>query len=190
MSRRIIVSGNKEYGLAKALDKVFEADFYSRTQNDFDFGIESCRKEFAKISLKYDIFICCSSLSQFRQILLLEEVYKTWLLEKHKGTIICIGSTADNKISPSERLYPIEKHALRAACLNLALRNIGLSSMPSPGIKVTYVGPGPLNTPSMESKQPTWLKIDTDYVAGIVKWLLEQPASINFNELTFDPIQN
>jgi NADP-dependent 3-hydroxy acid dehydrogenase YdfG len=36
---------------------------------------------------------------------------------------------------------------------------------------------------------PDTLKLDTDYVAGVIKWLIDQPHNVNISELCLDRIQ-
>ncbi|MCJ8277260.1 MAG: hypothetical protein HRT44_01815, partial [Bdellovibrionales bacterium] len=126
MDKKIMVSGNKNYGLANALSKIFpNADFYSRSTSETDLARYEVREEFAEKSLDYDIYISCSCLSQFRQTLLLEKVYKKWHENNKKGQIICLGSTADTPVKATGWVYPIEKKALRAYCKNLSMDSLG-----------------------------------------------------------------
>lgn len=188
MEQKIIVSGNPDYGLAKAIAKRFEARFCSRV-NGYDFYKEESRKAFAEECLDYNVFICCAALWRFNQALLLEDVYKAWRSVQKEGQIICLGSTADTHVKPSDWMYPIEKKAVRAYCRNLSLGSLGGHGHKPPGIRVTYLSPGYLDTPSMNKKQPDVDKIDTDYLAGIIEWVLQQPKNINISEIALDPIQ-
>ena len=53
MDKKIMVSGNKDYGLAQALSKIFpQADFYSRTTSDTDLARYEVREEFAVVIFK------------------------------------------------------------------------------------------------------------------------------------------
>ncbi len=188
MEQKIIVSGNPDYGLAKSIAKRFDAEFCSRV-NGFNFCKEEFRKAFAEKALDYNVFICCSALWRFSQVLLLEDVYKVWKGQRIKGHIIALGSTADAPVKGTDWMYPVEKKALKAYCRNLSMRSLGGHGFKPPGIHVTYVSPGYLDTPGMNKKLPDVDKIDTDYLAGVIKWVLEQPQKINISEIALDPIQ-
>jgi len=188
--KRLIISGNRSYGLAHSLSKIFpSAEFFSRSSSNSNFARAEDRRLFAQKSLDYDVYINCSCLAQFRQTLLLEEVYKKWREKNKKGQILCLGSTADTPVKGTSWIYPIEKKALRNYCRNLSLAALGDQGSPPSGIRVTYVSPGYLTTPKMEEKTPDVDKIDTDYLAGIIGWLIEQPANVNISEFCLDPIQ-
>ncbi len=190
MEKTVVVSGNREYGLAKALEKVFPtAQFYSRSQNNFDLSKYDDRIKFAELSLNYDVYISCSCLSQFRQTLLLEKVYKKWREVHKKGYIICLGSTADTPVKGTEWIYPIEKKALKAYCRNLSLASLGGHGNKPSGIRITYVSPGYLDTPKANEKHPDIKKINLNYLAETILWLTQQPPQVNISELALDPIQ-
>jgi NADP-dependent 3-hydroxy acid dehydrogenase YdfG len=46
-----------------------------------------------------------------------------------------------------------------------------------------------MHTPKQDEKMPGVKKLDTDYVAGMIKWLLEQPQDVNISEICLDRIQ-
>lgn len=187
--KKILITGNKEYGLAQALAEKFpHADFYSRSNSDYDFNEFDKRNDFAKLSLDYDIFINNSALSSFRQTLLLQKVYSTWVEHEKKGQIISFGSTADTPVKGHQWLYPIEKKALRSLSRNLSLASLGGQSEPT-GIRITYLSMGYLQTPKVEIKHPHAKKIELQYITNTVEWILNQPEHININEISLDPIQ-
>ena len=187
--KQIAITGNPDYGLAKALAKIVSADFFSRKCGGFDFSIEAKRLEFAELSKSYSIFVNCAALWRFQQTLLLEQVYKAWVAAGHQGHIINLGSTADTPVKGSDWVYPVEKKALRAYSRNLSFASLGGHGSRPSGIRITYLSPGYLNTPGMEKKYPGVKKIETDYVASVIAWLIAQPAHINISELCLDPIQ-
>lgn len=190
MMKKIIISGNKEYGLAKALFEKFpDARFISRTNENYDLAKFDTRDEFAKISLDYDVFINCSALSNFRQTLLLQKVYQVWLENSKKGQIISFGSTADTPVKGTQWMYPIEKKALKSFCRNLSMASLGGHGSEPSGIRITYLSMGYLATPNVEKKHPQVRKIDTGYIANLVEWVLSQPENVNLSEITIDPIQ-
>ncbi len=190
MSSNIIVSGNGSYGLGKSLYTLFpHAKFCSRT-NGFDFLNAEDRHRFAEMSLQHSVYISCSTLENFAQTLLLETVYKAWEKHQHPGQMVLLGSSADTPVKGTAWIYPIEKKSLRAYARNLSQRVLGSPGAPSSGIRITYLSPGYLNTPAANDKHPTVKKLDCDYVAGLVAWLVQQPAHVNISELSLDPLQD
>ena len=43
-----------------------------------------------------------------------------------------------------------------------------------------------MHTPKQDEKMPGTLMLDTEYVAGIIDWLVTQPEHVNISELTLD----
>tara|TARA_B100000809_G_scaffold234563_1_gene252062 strand:- start:113 stop:667 length:555 start_codon:yes stop_codon:yes gene_type:complete len=182
---KIIIAGNPEYGLSKSVCKLHsDATFISRSHGNMDLTIPSRQREFAKLSLEYNIFISISCLWRFAQTELVQEVAKNWIERKH-GYIIAIGSSADTPIKGSAWMYPVEKKALRAYCRQLSQVSAGDNDCK---LKVTYLSPGNLHTPKQDEKLPGYPKLDCDYVASIIKWLIDQPTDVNISELCFDKL--
>lgn len=185
--KKILVAGNPEYGLSKSINNLLGADYCSRT-NGYDLTTANSRKKFAQLSLEYDAVINCSALYSFSQIKLLKEVYDLWEKSTHSGYIISLGSNADTLVDGTSWMYPIEKKALRAFCKNLSVAILGDHSKRSNGIRITYLSPGYIKTPDIDKKYPNIQKLDPDYLAKIISWLIEQPQSVNISELSLDPI--
>lgn len=190
MIKKTIISGNKNYGLGMALSqKVPGADFFSRSCGGYDFSKHEARVKFAELSCDYEVYISCSCLAQFRQTLLLEAVYQKWLETGKSGYIICLGSSADATVKGTQWLYPIEKKALRDYCRNLSLATLGGHGSKPTGIRITYLSPGYLQTSGADKKHPDVQKIDLDYMAELIQWLIQQPPNINISHMGLDPIQ-
>ncbi len=188
--KRVLITGNKDYGLAKALAEAFpEATFISRSTSGTDLKRHDDQVEVAKLSLEYDVYISCSCLSQFRQTLLLEKIYQAWREHSKTGQILCLGSSADTPVKGHGWLYPIEKKALKAYCRNLSMEALGGHGQEPSGLRVTYLSPGYLQTPKAEEKHPGVEKINVQYLAKMIQWILDQPTEININEISLDPIQ-
>ncbi len=189
-SKSILIVGNRNYGLAHALSKKFPtATFVSRTDSGSDLANYDTREQLAQDSINFDIIVLCSCLSQFRQTLLLERIYSSWISKNIHGQIVCIGSTADTPVKGTPWLYPIEKKALKAYCRNLSMAALGGHGSSPSGIRITYVSPGYLDTPRTETKHPNVRKISADYLAAIIEWVLQQPDNVNINSISLDPIQ-
>jgi NADP-dependent 3-hydroxy acid dehydrogenase YdfG len=183
---KIIVAGNKEYGLAKSIAKLYpDAKFLSRSSG-YNLGKQEVRQLVAEESLDCDVFMIVSALGEFKQTLLLESIIKKWQEHNHEGYIIALGSSADTPVKGSAWSYPVEKKALRAYCRQLS--QIASSDTPA-NWKITYLSPGNMHTPKQDEKMPGVKKLDTDYVAGMIKWLLEQPQDVNISEICLDRIQ-
>ncbi len=188
MNKKILIAGNQEYGLSGALYKKWpDATFISRSTGlKMDLCLLKNQRHIADLSLEYDVFISVSSLWKFHQTSLVQEVSKKWKEQKHKGYIIAVGSSADTPVKASTWLYPGEKKALRAYCR-------GVSQMVSgdnySGFKMTYLSPGWMRTPIEEKKHPDIPKLDLEYVANTVEWLINQPDTVNISELCLDEVR-
>ena len=183
INQKILVAGNPNYGIAKAIAERWPvADFASRS-NDYDLCDEQARQSFAEKSLQYDVVICCSALWRFQQSLVLDQVWKLWDQRGKKGQIICLGSTADLGARSSNWLYPVEKKALKALC-----RNLSLCAQKGGGIRVNYLTLGYVDTPKTESKHPGKNKLTSGYVVDLIEWILSQPPGLNVNEISIDPM--
>ena len=191
MNKKVIIAGNKHYGLSKSLKDVFpEATFCSRSNGEFNFFNMEQVEKFAKLSLDYDVCIFCSYISYFRQLLLLEKVWNLWNDSKKKGQMIILGSTADN--SPKRWMYPIEKRALRDFCrvYGKSASGGGPDLYVGNGIRLTYIAPGMLDLPRQREKHGEKLAmLDTGYLADIIKWITMQPENVNIYDISMDPVQ-
>jgi hypothetical protein len=182
----MLVIGNKTYGLANSIAKLYpSAEYYSRTSG-YNLGKRDIREQVAKKSLDHEIVILCSALGDFSQVLLAEAIAKEWVNANHKGYLIALGSSADTPVKGTKWIYPVEKKALRAYMRQLSQ---AVSSDTPTDFKITYIAPGNMHTPRQDDKMPVIPKLDTDYVAGIIKWLIEQPHNVNISELCLDRIQ-
>lgn len=183
---KILVAGNKNYGLAKSIYKLYpNATFLSRSSG-YNLYEKETRQKVAEMSLDYDVFISVSCLGQYAQSILIETVMNSWWKENHSGYLIALGSSADTPVKGTKWGYPAEKKALRAYTRQLSQ---AVSSDTPPNCKTTYLSPGNMHTPKQDEKMPDTPKLDTEYVASIIDWLIKQPANINISELCLDRIQ-
>jgi hypothetical protein len=182
----MLIIGNKEYGLAASIAKLYpDADYYSRSSG-YNLAKRDVRQHVGEKSLDHDVVILCSALGDFSQTLLAESIAQQWINTNHQGYLIAVGSSADTPVNGSKWVYPVEKKALRAYMRQLSQ---AASSNTPPALKTTYISPGNMHTPRQDEKMPDTLKLDTDYVAGVIKWLIDQPHNINISELCLDRIQ-
>lgn len=188
--QKIIVSGNKHYGLSQCLFETFPmADFFSRA-NGFDFLNDKCIRDFATKSLNYDVYISCSYIPNFGQINLLKGVYEAWEKKSKKGRMIVFGSTADWGIRVWS--YPTEKRALKDFCRRYGSNGSGggPNLHKGNGILITYIAPGMIDLPRQREKfGEEMAKVDPYYLTSIVEWILKQPENINIYDISMDPVQ-
>ena len=57
------------------------------------------------------------------------------------------------------------------------------------GFKVTYLSPGWMHTPIEDKKHPEMPKLNLNYIADIIEWLVNQPDNINISELCLDEVR-
>ena len=179
---KILVAGNKNYGLAAKIYELYPDAFFASRTSGFDLTKNDDRKKLADLALGYDVFINCSALYKFNQTVLLDAVYKTCTENKHRPYIICIGSTTDRVKKGGAWLYNAEKKALRDYC-----NTLGIGGVWDKGPKITLISFGSLS--NVQSKHPTRKCLDIDRAAIYIKWLLEQPSDICINEISIDPLQ-
>jgi NADP-dependent 3-hydroxy acid dehydrogenase YdfG len=179
---KILVAGNKNFGLAAELFKLYPDAFFASRTTGFDLTKNDDQKKLADLALDYDIFINCSALHKFNQTVLLDTVYKKCVENKHHPYIICVGSTTDRVKKGGARLYNSEKKALRDYCNTLGMNGVwGLAP------KITLISFGSLS--NVQSKHPDRKCMALDRAANYIKWLVEQPTDICVNEISVDPLQ-
>lgn len=191
MEPSILIAGNPEYGLAQSINEqwkelnVRQMTFKSRSHSSTDLTSVHEQKEFAKLSLEYKTTILVSCMWGYEQVKLTERIIKTWIENNHNGYLIVLGSSADTPVKGTAWSYPVEKKALRAYCRQLSQISAGENQHK---FKVTYLAPGNMHTPKQDEKMPDTPKLNTEYVASILEWLINQPHNVNISELTLDII--
>jgi len=179
---RILVAGNSNYGLAKEIFKIYpNSTFLSRTSG-VDLTLSEGHKICAEMVLNFDIFINCSALWKFNQTVLLDQVYKSCIDNKHICHIICIGSTTDRVKKGGAWLYNAEKKALRDYA-----NTLGINGVWSHGPKLSLISFGSLS--NVQHKHPDRRCMPIDQAALYIKWLIDQPRNICINEISIDPMQ-
>ena len=179
----MIITGNKNFGLAQALSTLYpHALFCSRTTG-FDLCSKEGQESFAIESTQHDIIIINSALYQFNQTVLLDMVYQTCYNHEVHPHIIAIGSTTDRVKKGGAWLYNAEKKALRDYCNTLALMGVWGENNP----RVSLISFGTLT--NNQHKHPQRKCMDIDMAARYVKWIIDQPIELHVNELSIDPNQ-
>jgi NADP-dependent 3-hydroxy acid dehydrogenase YdfG len=179
---KILVAGNKNFGLAAELFKLYPDAFFASRTTGFDLTANDDQKRLANLALEYDVFINCSALWKFNQTVLLDTVYKKCTENNHRPYIICIGSTTDRVKKGGAWLYNAEKKALRDYCNTLGMNGVWGSAP-----KITLISFGSLS--NVQAKHPDRKCMAIDRAATYIKWLIEQPKDICVNEISIDPLQ-
>lgn len=178
----MIITGNKNKGLAGALAKIYPDAVYCSRETGYELTNSNDKDRFAQEAVQHDVIIICSALWQFEQTVLLDAVHKACLKAENNAHIVCIGSTTDRTSKGTTWLYNAEKKALRDYSNSLSLVGVWHS-----GPKVSYISFGTLS--NNQEKHPDRRTLDIDTAAHYVKWLIDQPKYVNINEISIDPMQ-
>lgn len=179
----MLIAGNKNYGLAQSLAKIYPDAVYCSRNTGYDLTNYADQLRFAELSKEHDTIILCSALWQFKQTVLLDEVYKAKIQSLDPSHIICIGSTTDRVKNGKAWLYNAEKKALRDYSNTLALGGVWDKAP-----KITYISFGTLS--NNQHKHPDRKCMDIDQAAEYIKWVIDQPKFIAINEISIDPMQD
>lgn len=181
--KKILISGNKYEGVSASIGKLFDDTTYASRNTGYDLTRNEDQKRFAEAALEHDVVIVCAALWKFNQTVLLDTVVKRCAEAGHRAHIICIGSTTDRVKKGGAWLYNAEKKALRDYCNTLGISGVWGSKSP----KVTLVSFGTLS--NNQHKHPDRKTLNIDEAAEYIQWIIQQPDSININELSIDPMQ-
>jgi hypothetical protein len=179
----MLVAGNSNYGVGQALFKIYPNAIYCSRSSGYDLTNSLDQERFCDLVCDYKTIIICSALHNFNQTVLLEKVYQRCAKNNHTPHIICIGSTTDRLSDGKPWLYNAEKKALRDYCNTLALGGVWRNRA-----KITYISLGTMS--NNQHKHPDRKCLDIDSAAGYIKWIIDQPANININEISIDPMQD
>lgn len=179
---KILITGNKEKGLAKELFKIYpNATFLSRSSG-FDLNDKETQEKVSELALNYDIFINNSALYRFNQTNLLHSVFKVSKEANHNIHIVNIGSTVDRYSKGTDWLYAAEKKALQYFSDSLSKMSVWQKAP-----RVTLISFGSLS--NVQEKHPDRACMDIYEAATYVKWLIDQPKHLHINEISLDPLQ-
>lgn len=182
MEKKIIISGNPNYGLASELNKIYPNAIFLSRKNGYDLTSVDGQTKLCESLLDADIFINSAALWKFNQTILLDTVYKFSLLKNKNLKIICVGSTTDRVKKGGYWLYNAEKKALRDYCNSLSINSVWEG-----GPKVTLISFGSLTNVQHKHLDRTCMEIGK--AASYIKWIIDQPLDIHINEISIDPIQ-
>jgi len=175
----MLISGNPNYGIAKALHEIYPNATFASRASGYDLTTKQGRDKFANEAVHHDVIIINAALWQFQQTVLLDAVYKNVSVETH---IIVIGSTTDRVKNGKPWLYNAEKKALRDYSNTLAIGSVW-GQQP----KVNYISFGTLS--NNQEKHPERKCLDINEAAEWIAVLINAPKHLNINEISIDPVQ-
>lgn len=185
MQRKIITTGNPNYGLASSIKNT---DYASRS-NGYDLSTDDGMQKFCNTATQYDVVILncyTEKMNNYSQVRLLHMLYEKFCENKIPVHFVCIGSISDhiNKEQPWLKYisYGAEKLALQRLCetINHNRENI------TPYIKCTYISLGHMHTPLVDRYHPEEVKLNTEYVAEVIDWIISAPECVESITVTKD----
>jgi len=179
---KILITGNKNFGLAKSLATIYPDATFASRETGFDLTTKDGYRKLGIAINNYDVFVNCSALHKFNQTLVLDYIYKRCQEINHPIHIINIGSTTDRVKKATSWIYNAEKKALRDFSNSLSLTGVW-----DGGPKVSLISFGSLS--NVQEKHPDRTCLDIDRAASYIKWIIDQPHDICINEISIDPIQ-
>lgn len=182
---KILTTGNPNYGLASAIKNTN----YASRSNGYDLSTDEGMEKFCDTAIHYDIIILncyTEKMNNYSQVRLLHMLYERFFGVKKPVHFICIGSISDhiNKEQPWLKYisYGAEKLALQRLCETINHNREKISSH----VKCTYISLGHMHTPLVDRYHPEELKLDTDYVASVINWIIDAPECVESITLTKD----
>lgn len=182
---KIMTTGNPKYGLASAIKNTS----YASRSNGYDLSTDEGMNKFCHVAVNYDVIIIncyTEKMNNYSQVRLLHMLYELFEANKKDVHFICIGSISDhiNKEQPWLKYisYGAEKLALQRLCETINHNREEIT----PNIKCTYMSIGHMHTPLVDRYHPEEIKLDTNYVAKIIDWIINSPECIESITLTKD----
>ena len=152
----ILSKDHEVIGLSRQNGYDLSKDLDTFLVDDFDVYINHAYYDYSQTTLLYELF------------------------EKNKYrdcAVINVGSVSADGNRDAVNEYAVHKAALEKACLQLQLIDTGC--------KVIHLKLGRMNTPMTDHKRE-YPRIETDYIANTVEWLMNQPKDILIKNLTID----
>jgi NAD(P)-dependent dehydrogenase (short-subunit alcohol dehydrogenase family) len=186
---KILMTGNPEKDIAKQVAALYDdINFVCRSSNadyKIDLSKETNQDRLAVISKDYEVFINSSLVPNFGQTQILQKVWTEWRDSNKAGHIINFGSAVDYYYRPDNRLYPVEKRALRDLNRSLTKHCNWFDSK----IRCTYFSFGGVSTEKTKEQWGHYKHFDTTEIAEYLKWIIESPIHANIDEMHITPIQ-
>ena len=179
----MLVAGNSEYGISKGLYALYPDAIYCSRSTGFDLKSAQTRKEFAQLSKQHQTIVLVSTLADFAQTMLLDEVYTVCKEHNTNAHIIVISSSTDRISKGMHWLYNTEKKSVRDLS-----NSLGVIGNWETGPKVSRISFGAIE--HKKHYHPDWNFIDIHSAARYIKWIIDQPAEFNVFELGVEPMQN
>lgn len=169
---KIVVTGHTS-GLGKSLYQSFSKNHHviglSRSNG---YNLESDIEPF--VAHNFDVYIN-NAYYKYSQVDILYELFNR---NKYKCcTIINIGSVSADGNRDTVNEYAVHKSSLEKACTQLQLIDSEC--------KVVHLKLGRMNTP-MTDHRKEYPRMDTDYIADTMDWIIKQPQNILVKNLTLD----
>jgi len=173
--KRVAITGTKG-GLGAALVAVLGRDYEILSLNRPGYDLDNINT-FNDLEYKpqWDVFINCAAHNGYGQTELLYKLFEE--NQSRKCHIINVGSVSSDGDRPFVNEYAIQKTALEKASTQLSLVDSN--------IKVSLVKPGRMATP-MTDHRSEYPRMNPEYVAETIKWMIDQPINVNIKSLTVD----
>ena len=182
---KILTTGNPNYGLASAIKNTS----YASRSNGYDLSTDEGMIKFCHVAMHYDVIILncyTEKMNNYSQVRLLHMLYEKFCNTNKPVHFICIGSISDHINTEQPWLkyisYSAEKLALQRLCETINHNRENISS----NIKCTYMSLGHMHTPLVDRYHPTETKLDTNYVAEVIDWIINAPECIESITITKD----
>ncbi len=148
INKKILIFGNSTTkGLAAQLTRDLQADCMGRATHKLDMQIKQNRAIFIEATFNYDVVILCAYAPEFSQVLLLQELYSSWVEKSKKGIFLVIGSSCERLMLNQPTDLPWMSYAVEKKALLEQSRVINANShKTTPDIFVTYISPHHMNT--------------------------------------------
>lgn len=189
MADKILITGNPTKEITAAILNLYpDAHTISRSDSatyQLDLQDTANIRNLAKISLDYDVFINCALIPDFGQTRILQSVWTEWKIAEKVGHLISFGSAVDYYYRPDNRLYPVEKRALKDLNRSLSKHAAWHDSK----IRCTYFSFGGVNTEKTEAQWGHYSHFSTEEIARYTMWIINSPSNANIDELHITPIQ-
>jgi len=182
---KIITTGNPNYGLASSIKNTS----YASRSNGYDLSTDEGMNTFCQVAIHYDVIIIncyTEKMNNYSQARLLHMLYELFEENKKPVHFVCIGSISDhiNKNQPWLKYisYSAEKLALQRLCETINHNREEIT----PNVKCTYLSLGHMHTPLVDRYHPEEIKLNTEYVADVIEWIINAPECIESITLTKD----